>query len=157
MNMNKTWKAVFGVILIYLFGCFSGAVSTSLFSHHKTLGLLQHPAMAVTVALEKSLTGNLGLDASQKRQVHEYFLENLRRRKELQMGIEPQVQMLNRQTFQQVAAILRPDQAERFRQNVEQLRKRLAANASNQDAENPSAPQVQPASPTTRSGAGSSP
>ena len=155
--MNKTWKAVLGVILIYLFGCFSGAVSTSIVFHHKMAAFLQHPGVVMTEAREKRLTGNLGLDANQKQQVHEHFLENLQRRKELQMEIKPQVQMLNRQTLQQVVAILHPDQTERFQQNLERFRKRLAANASNQDAENPSAPQVQPASPTTRSGADSSP
>ena len=151
--MSKTWKAVLGVILIYVFGCFSGAVSTSIFFHHRMLAVLQHPAVAVSEALEKRLTGNLGLDANQKEQVHAYFLENLQHRQALQKEIQPRVQTLNRLTVQQVTAILRPDQAELFHQNVEKLRKRLGANASNLDTENSSAPQVQPAAPATTSGA----
>ena len=155
--MTNHWKAVVGVILIYVFGCFSGAISTSIFFHHRMLAFLQHPAVALSAALEKRLTGNLGLDANQKQQVHAYFLENLQQRKELQKEIQPQVQTLNRQTIQQVRAILRPDQAERFQQNIDKFRKRVEAIASNQNAENPSAPKVEPATPATNSPAGSPP
>jgi hypothetical protein len=42
-------------------------------------------------------------------------------------------------------------------QNVEKFRRRVGANASNQDTENPSAPQVQPSAPVTNSGAGNPP
>ena len=155
--MNKTWKAVLGVILIYIFGCLSGSVCTSIFFHHRLLAFLQHPGVALSAALENRLTGNLGLDADQKQKVHECFLENLQNRKELQKQIQPQVQMLNRQTRQQITAILRPDQAELFQQNIEKFRKRFGAIARNQDTENPPAPQVQSAGPTTNSGAGHPP
>jgi len=150
--MNKTWKAVLGVILIYFFGCFSGAVSTSIFFHHKMLGFLQHPAVAMSAMLEQRLTGNLGLDANQKQQVHEYFLENLQKQKELRKEIQPRVQFLNRQTVQQVTAILRPDQSELFHQNIEKFRKRMEAAAPNQNAENSTSPKVLPAAPATNSG-----
>jgi hypothetical protein len=155
--MNKTWKAVLGVILIYTFGCFSGAVSTSIFFHHRMLNILQHPAVAMTAILEKRLTGNLGLDANQKQQVHGYFQDYLAHRKELQKQIQPQVEALNRQTRQQIAAILRPDQAELFQQNIEKARKRWGASVSNQNTESPPAPQVQPSGPATNSGAGNPP
>ena len=155
--MNKTWKAVLGVILIYIFGCLSGAVSTSIFFHHRMIAFLQHPAIALSAALEKRLTGNLGLDANQKQQVHGYFLDNLQQRRQLQRQIQPQVQALNQQTLQQISAILRPDQKELFDQNVEKLKKRFGAAAANPNTENPASPPVQPAAPATNSGAGSPP
>jgi hypothetical protein len=155
--MSKTWKAVFGVILIYLLGCLSGAVATSIFFHHKMLGFLHHPGVVLSAVLEKRLTGNLGLDASQKQQVHAYFAENLQHRKELQKEIQPQVQALNRQTIKQVAAILHPGQAQLFHETIEKLRKRFGANGSDQDTESPPAPQPSPASPATNSGAGHPP
>jgi DNA primase len=155
--MTRYWKAILGVILIYIFGCLSGAVSTSIFFHHRMLVFLRHPAPALSAALEKRLTGNLGLDANQKQQVHGYFLDNLQQRKELQKQIQPQIQALNEKTVQEVAAILHPDQTKLFNENVEKFRKRLAANAVNPNTENPSAPQIQPAAPATHSGAGSPP
>ena len=155
--MNKTWKAVLGVILIYIFGCFSGVVSTSIYVHHKSIEFLQHPAVSMSAMMEKLLTGNLDFDANQKQQVHAYFLENLQQRKELQKEIQPQVQTLNRQTIQQVRAILRPDQAERFQQNIDKFRKRVEANAANQNTENSSAPQAPTATPASNPPAGSPP
>jgi hypothetical protein len=155
--MNKTWKAVLGIILIFLFGCFSGAVSTSIFVHHKMVAFLHRPGVVMTAEMEKRLTTNLALDDNQKQQVHGYFLENFQQRKELQKQIQPQMQMLNRQTFQQVTAILHPEQVERFHQNVEQFRKRAKAFASAQDAENPSSHLVHPSGPATNPGAGQPP
>ena len=155
--MNKTWKAVLGVILIYLFGCFSGAVSTSIFFHHKMLNFWQNPAVAGLAAQEKRLTGNLGLDANQKQQVHGCFAEYLQQRKELQKQIQPQVQMLNRQTFHEITAILNPDQAKRFHQNIENFRKHFGAKTLDPNAGNPSPPNAQPAAPATNSGAGQPP
>jgi len=158
--MNKTWKAVLGVILIYIFGCVSGGVSTSIFFHRKMIAFLQHPAIAASAELERRLTGNLGLDANQKQEIHGYFLDNLQQRKELQKQIQPQIQTLNRQTAQQITAILHPDQAELFHENIEKFRKNFGATPSNPDTENPSAAQVQsapPAASTTNTGAGNPP
>jgi LPS O-antigen subunit length determinant protein (WzzB/FepE family) len=155
--MTSHWKAVLGVILIYLFGCFSGVVSTSIFFHHKLLEFLKHPSVAELAVLEKQLTGNLGLDEDQKKQVHACFLENLEQRKELQKQIQPQVQALNQQTRQQITAILHPGQVELFNQNIEKFRKHWAPTAFNQNAENPSSPPVQPAGAATNSGAGQPP
>jgi len=155
--MKSHWKAVLGVILIYIFGCFTGGVSTSIFFHHKMLDFLKHPAVAMLAVQEKRLTGNLGLDDNQKRQVHEYFLENLQQRREVQKQIQPQIQMVNRQTMQQITAILRPDQAQLFHQNVEKFVKRLKASPSYQETKNPPPFDAQFAAPATNSGAGSPP
>jgi predicted component of type VI protein secretion system len=148
--MSKTWKAILGVILVYLFGCLSGAVSTSIFFQHKMIQFLRHPAVALSGELEKRLTKNLELDANQKQQVHECFLENLQQRKDLQKTIQPQVQALNQQTLERISAILRPDQREQFDQNVEKSKMRFRGTA---------APLNSPAAslPATNAGAGSPP
>lgn len=155
--MNKTWKAVFGVILIYIFGCFSGAVSISIFFHHKMLESLQHPALTASKALEKRLTGNLNLDANQKQQVDDCFRDNLQQRKELQKQVRPQVQALNLQMIQQVAAVLRPDQTELFHQNVEKFREHLGASAFNPNVKNLFSPVVPQTGPATNSSVGNPP
>ena len=134
--MNSHWKAVVGVILIYLFGCLSGVFLTGIVVHHKMQEFLKHPAVAVSAALEKRLTGNLDLDANQKQQVHQYFVENLEKRKEIQQQNQPQVQMLNRQTFMEINGVLRPDQTERFHQNIAEFRKHFGAAGLNPDTEN---------------------
>lgn len=155
--MTSHWKAILGVILVYIFGCFSGVVSTSIFFHQKMLYFLQHPGVVESTMVEKRLTGNLGLDANQKQQVHHYFLANLEQRKELQKQIQPQVLESYRQTVKQITAILRPDQAELFYQNIEKFRKRWGTPTLNPNAGNPSTPNAQLAPPATNSGAASPP
>jgi hypothetical protein len=155
--MTSHWKAVLGVVLIYIFGCFSGAFSISIFYHHKLLAFLDHPGVVLSAALERRLTGNLALDAKQKQQVHEYFLENLQQRKELQKQIQPQVQALNLQTIREVAAILRPDQTELFQLNIDKFRSHLGATAFNPAQANLFSSQVPPSAPATNSGTGQPP
>jgi hypothetical protein len=155
--MSSNWKAIVGVLLIYIFGCFSGMVSTSIFVHHMMLGFLRHPGVALSAALEKRMTRNLDLDANQKEQIHAYFQENLTQRKDLQKQIQPQVQVLNQKTFDQIAAILRPDQADHFRQNVETFREHLEKVAPGLDGLNHPASVGQPSSSSTNSGASSPP
>jgi len=146
--MNKIWKAVLGVVLIYLFGCLSGVVCTSIFVHNKVLEIMQHPGLAAEKALEKRLTGNLRLDPGQRAQIDGFFLDNLQQRKELQKQIHPQVQSLNGQTVAQVLAILRPDQKDIFHQNIDTFRAHLGANAFTPDVDNLFSPQAQPPPPT---------
>jgi hypothetical protein len=138
--MSSHWKAVIGIFVIYAFGCFSGAICTSIFVHHKILDFLKHPAVAMSAALEKRLTGNLQLNADQQRQVDACFQENLAQRREVQKQVQPQVQALNRKTFDQILAILHPDQTDRFRENVEAFRKRWAKDAGLPDASAPEPP-----------------
>jgi hypothetical protein len=134
--MTSHWKAVLGVVLIYLFGCFSGFISTSIFARHKLIDLLQHPGIAISAALEKRMTGNLHLDADQKQKIHEYFLENLDQRRTVQKQIQPQIQALNQTTFQQISTVLNPDQRDIFHDNVERFRRRLSASALGKEADN---------------------
>ena len=148
--MSKTWKAILGVILIFVFGFFSGIVVSSIVVKHKMAEFLKHPMVAISAALEKRLTGNLNLDADQKKQVDAYFKENLQRRRELQMQIQPQVQAANQTTFQEIKAVLRPDQAERFQTNVDALRQRIAKFTS--DANSEFLPQPVSPAPSSSSG-----
>lgn len=113
--------------------------------------------LAASEKLEKRLTGNLNLDANQKQQVHHYFLANLEQQKELRKEIQPQVLEAYRQTVKQITTVLRPDQAALFHQNIEMFRKRWATTTSNQKAENPSAPNAQPATAATNSSVGQPP
>jgi hypothetical protein len=153
------WKAVIGVILIFIFGFCAGAVCTSLLAQRKALVFLQHPAVVMSAALETRLTGNLNLDATQKQQVHDYFMQNLEHRRELQTQIQPQVQLANLETFQQIYTILRPDQQQRFHQNLSEYRKRLGKNILNQNArpQNQVEPGARPNGPATNSDVGTPP
>jgi len=144
--MNKTWKAVIGIILIFIFGWVSGAISASLIIRHKTLEALRGgPAAMVQAgvqAFEQRMTRNLNLDANQKQQVHDAFLKYLNQRLELQKTIQPQVRIMNQETFAEVNAVLKPEQQKTFLENIAEFRKRFGKNVINPAQEN------QPASAT---------
>ena len=145
--MTTVWKAVLGVILIFIFGFISGIACTSIFIHHKMEAFLKHPGATVTAALETRLTGNLSLDADQKQKVDQLFDDNLKQRKEMQKQIQPQIRMLNLETIRQINVLLKPEQQERFHQNVEQLRKRIGQTAFNGNPEEQPEPTSVPAPP----------
>jgi nucleoid-associated protein YejK len=134
--MTNHWKAVVGVILIFILGFASGMVCYSIIVHRKLTAMLQQPGALAEAALEKRLTRHLDLDESQKRQIHDYFMENLQQRKELNKQIQPQMRMVNQQTFQEIAASLRPDQQEQFRKNIEEFRNRFSKVATKSELEN---------------------
>ena len=155
--MSSQWKAVLGVILIFVLGFAAGAVSSSIFAQRKLADFLQRPGVALMTAMEKRLTKNLDLDANQRRQIHRYFMENLRQHKQLQAQIQPQVQELNHATVLQIRAALRPDQLARFTQNLNDLHNRFSEYISNQDVGNPPPPEAQPNIVSTNSGPASPP
>ena len=139
--MTSSWKAVLGVLLIFILGFAAGVVSTSIVVHRKVVQFLDHPGVVLMNAMEKSLTKNLDLDAKQKEQIHQYFMDNLRQHKQLQVQIQPQVAVLNETTVSQITAALRPDQQKQFSQNLDDLHKRYWKYASSPDPANPAASQ----------------
>lgn len=134
--MTSHWKAVLGVLLIFILGFTSGLVAASIFVHRKFEAFLKHPEAVAEATLEKRLTSHLELDPNQKQQIHAIFARNLEERKQLNQQIQPQVRMANLGTFQEINAILRPDQQQRFRENIEQFRNRFGKAAANADAGN---------------------
>ena len=142
--MNPTWKAALGVILIFILGWFGGALTTLAFARHKALVMMQRGPEAIAIMLERQTTRDLGLSDAQKTQLHTLFVENLRQRMELQKQIQPQVKAVNRQTLQEIDAVLTPDQQQRFHDNLVLFKDRFGRNPFNVGADNKP---VQPAAP----------
>jgi Spy/CpxP family protein refolding chaperone len=137
--MSKTWKAILGVILIFIFGGLAGAFSASLYIHHKTVILLKGGPAALAEVFERRMTHNLGLDANQKQQIHDAFTKNLTQRMELQKTVQPQIWMLNRETMAEIDAVLNPEQQKKFDENIDQFKIRFGRNLLNAGAEDQSA------------------
>ncbi len=123
--MSKTWKAVLGVILIFIFGWVSGAISASLIIRHKTLAVMRGGPAAAVQAFERRMTRNLDLDANQTQQVDEAFLKNLNQRLELQKTIQPQIRALNQETLAKLNTVLKPEQKTTFLENIAEFRQRF--------------------------------
>jgi len=134
--MKSNWKAILGVILIFVLGFISGVVGSSIFVSHKIASFLRQPAVVAEAALEKRLTRNLKLDENQKVQIHDFFLKNLQSRREFNKQIQPEIRMANLETFRKINATLRPDQQEIFRKNLEEMRNRFRKVAADTGEDN---------------------
>ena len=150
--MTSPWKAVCGVVLVFLLGCLSGWIGASLVHYRQTTQFLQGGPEAVAKLLETRMTRNLNLDENQRQKVHQLFMDNLVQRRQLQMQIQPQVQLVNRETFEEINVLLRPDQQKIFRENITLFRQRTGKSPFNPN------PAIQPSPNATpnggRSGAG---
>jgi Spy/CpxP family protein refolding chaperone len=120
--MNPTWKVILGVLLVFLIGCAAGAFATSLVFHHRILTSLHGGPAAMAQIIERRATRNLDLTSEQRDQVHHLIVENLTQRQQLQKQIQPQMRELNQQTLAQIQAVLNPDQAQKFHDNLELIR-----------------------------------
>jgi hypothetical protein len=156
--MSPTWKAVIGVILIFILGWFGGALSTLVIVKHKAMMVQRNPE-ALAIVLERQTTRNLGLDADQKSHLHSIFLDNLRQRMELQRQIQPQVKTINGQTLQQIDTVLKPDQQQKFHDNLVLFKDRFGRNPFNVGSDDGAAKTTMPdamsagsTDPTTNAG-----
>jgi len=139
--MSPTWKAALGVILVFILGWFGGALTTLIVARHGLLALAQHDPEPLAKMLERQTTRNLGLSDGQQKQLHALIVENLRQRMDLQKQVQPQIKALNRQTMQQIDALLTPDQQQRFHDNLVRFKQRFGRNPFNVAADDkPSRP-----------------
>jgi hypothetical protein len=138
--MNSTWKAALGIILIFILGWLGGTLTTIVVARHKALVVLQHGPEALAIVLERQTTHNLGLNDDQKTHLHTLFVENLRQRMELQKQVQPQVKAVNRQTMQEIDALLTPDQQQRFHDNLVLFKDRFGRNPFNVGSDDKPAP-----------------
>jgi len=143
--MNSQWKAVLGILLVFVFGCASGWLLRSVVAYRQTTQLLQRGPEGMVDVLERRLTRRLALDANQKQQVHAYLMQNVLQRRQLQMQIQPQVLQLNRQTLMQIGSVLRPDQQEKLKDELVLFRKRFGRGPFSPGVNDDAAPLVNPA------------
>ena len=129
--MNATWKAALGVILVFILGWFGGVLTIIVVERHRALILLQHEPEGMAKLLERQTLRSLDLDEGKRKQVHDLIVQNLKQRMELQKQIQPQVRVINRQTLQQIDALLTPDQQQRFRESLAGFKKRFGRNPFN--------------------------
>ena len=129
--MNQTWKAVVGVVLIFIFGAVSGGLCASLIIHHRNLVLIRGGPAALAQLFERRLTRNLHLDATQQQQIDDAVMKNLAGRRDLQKTIQPQIRALNQQTLAEMNAVLKPDQQQMLRENLAEFHQRFGPNLFN--------------------------
>lgn len=135
--MSSHWKAVLGVLLVFVLGCLTGWLGSSVVHYRQAGQILRGNPEVIARLLERRMMGNLNLDQGQRVQIHGLLLQNLGQRKQLQSQIQPQVQALNQQTLRDIDAVLRPEQKERLHGNLEEFKRRFGKSPFNPSANVP--------------------
>ena len=123
--MISTWRAAAGILLVFVFGCVSGGLSTSLYFRNEVLSLERSPSEVADI-LQNRFTHHLGLDPDQREQVHRILMDYLRDRKQLTATLQPQMKVLNQDMIGRIQGVLHPDQVDGFQDNLAELRRTLA-------------------------------
>jgi len=108
----KNWKAIVGVIAIFILGGLAGSITTiGLVRHRLVHG---HGSQMWQDLIVRRLSWELRLDRDQRTQLRVIVAQGHEDMKVIRKQIQPQVEELLTRSETKVRAILRPDQVEKF-------------------------------------------
>jgi Spy/CpxP family protein refolding chaperone len=116
----KNWKAIVGVIAVFVLGALAGSFMT--------VGIIRHrfhrgqAGQAMADHIVRKLSWDLRLDATQREQLRAIVNDG---RKEMH-ALRPQIEAILTRSEAKVRAILRPDQQEKFDKLVAERKARWA-------------------------------
>jgi Spy/CpxP family protein refolding chaperone len=107
----KNWKAIAGVLLVFVLGVAAGAFGT--------LGVIRHRWMhrgpqAMADFVVRRLSWELRLDTTQRDQLRNIVTDSQQQMRTVHKQFQPQIEDILNHADVQVRAILRPDQQEKF-------------------------------------------
>lgn len=102
----KHWKAILGVIAVFLLGALAGGLFT--------VGVVRHGFRHRSDFLVRRLNWRLRLDATQRDQLRAIVTDAQQQIQGVRRQMQPQIEAILAQSDDQVRAILRPDQQEKF-------------------------------------------
>jgi hypothetical protein len=108
----KNWKAIVGVIAIFVLGGLAGSITTiGLVRHRLAHG---HGSQMLQDLIVRRLSWDLRLDHDQREQLRVIVAQGHEDMKVIRKQIQPQVEELLSRSEVKVRAMLRPDQQEKF-------------------------------------------
>jgi Spy/CpxP family protein refolding chaperone len=116
----KNWKAIVGVVAVFVLGALAGSLTTVGVTRHR----FHHGAAGQAMAdrIVRKLSWDLRLDTTQREQLRAIVNDG---RKEMQT-LRPQIESILTRSEVKVRAILRPDQHEKFDKLVAERKARWA-------------------------------
>jgi hypothetical protein len=121
----KNWKAIVGVIAIFILGGLAGSITTiGLVRHRLVHG---HGSQMLENLIVRRLSWDLRLDRAQREQLRVIVKEGHDEMKGIRKQIQPQVEELLTRSEVKVRAMLRPDQVEKFDKLVAERKARWAS------------------------------
>lgn len=118
----KKWKAIAGVVVVFLLGTVAGALVTHQIYQHRMESFMRggpRPEMIV-----QRLNHELHLDAAQLTQLRSIVQETSSEIREVRKQIRPRIREILERSQDKVRAILRPDQREKYEKIIAERKKR---------------------------------
>lgn len=120
----KNWKAIVGVIAIFILGGLAGSIMTIGVVRHRLVH--GHGSQMLQDLIVRRLSWNLRLDRAQREQLRVIVAQGHEDMKVIRRQIQPQVEDLLTRSEAKVRAILRPDQQGKFDKLIAERKARWA-------------------------------
>jgi len=121
----KRWKAIIGVVLVYVLGALSGAIVSHGICRHKVDALIYGGHGARSAAIVERMSCRLKLDHDQRAKLESIMNDTHREMIEARRPIEPKIDEILARTEIRVREILRPDQMDAFNRFTAEKKARI--------------------------------
>lgn len=120
----KRWKAIIGVVIIFVLGAAAGALVMHGIDHQRIDRFLRgEPGMTRDFIVNR-LNRELNLDAAQLEQLRTIVQETHAAMRDVRKQYRPQTEEILKMSQDRVRAILRPDQLEKFNKIAAERKRR---------------------------------
>ena len=120
----KKWKAVTGVILIFILGAVAGGIADRMLCWHRVESIISGGPKARMELMVHKLSCELKLNAEQKAKLEAIAKETRMQVREVKKQIKPQVDAIIAVQADKVRAMLTPEQKEKFEKFLAQKKAR---------------------------------
>ena len=120
----KNFKAIIGIMLVFALGAASGAVAMHMIHRDRMETFIKGGPESREEFIVSRLTRKLDLDSRQQDQVRTIVHENHLAMRQVRRQFHPQIQAILDQGQARVSAVLRPEQQAKFRQIIEERKRR---------------------------------
>ena len=110
----KKWKAVTGVVLVFLLGVLAGGLADRMACWHRVDNIISGGPAARRELIIKKLSCELKLNAEQKARLEEIMKDTHAQIRAVKTQIKPQVDAIIAASADKVRAMLNPEQLEKF-------------------------------------------
>lgn len=122
--MNR-WKAIIGVVLVFILGALSGAIVSHGVYRHKVDALIYGGHEARRAAIVERMSCRLKLDRDQRAKLELIMSDTHKEMTEAKRPIEPKIDEILARTEARVREILRPDQMDEFNKFTAEKKARI--------------------------------
>ncbi len=120
----KKWKAVSGVILVFLLGVLAGGLADRMVCWHRVEAIISGGPAARRELIIRKLSCELKLNAEQKAKLEEIAKDTHAQIHEVKKQIKPQVDAIIAASADKVRAMLTPEQKVKFEKFLAEKRAR---------------------------------